>query len=230
MLRLSDSRNFSRTLTGLCLIGGPLALLAAAVIGPDYVDNDNKLAELQSIAVHHRRYVVAILLFFVAGLLIILAGIGLIRLFRSARVTLGQVAGALLVLGAGATMGFYSESAIEYEMTRHGFSRVQMAKLADQFQESGALAPIWILFLIGTVIGTILLAIAAFKRGLLPIWAAVALVVANVFGFLGDESKPFEIAGFAVLLLGLGMLGLRVLGMSDDEWDGPPAAAAPPVA
>ena len=230
MLRLSDSRNFSRTLTGLCLIVAPLALLAAALIGPDYIDNDNLAAELENIALHNRRFVVSLVLFFVAGILVILAGIGLVRLFRSARVTLGQAAGALLVLGGAATMGFYTISAIEYEMTRHDLDRVEMAKLAEQFQESGVLAPVWILFLIGTVIGSVLLAVAAFRRGLLPIWAAVALVVANVFGFLGEESKEFEIAGFAVLLLGLGTLGLAVLRMSDDEWDGAPATAAPPVA
>ena len=229
MLRLSDSRNFSRTLTGLCLIGAPLALTAAAVIGPDYFD-DNKVTELQNLAVHHRRFVVALLLFFVGGVLVILAGLGLVRFFRSTRVTLGSAAGALLTLGGGATMGFYAESAIEYEMTRHDLGRQEMAKLLDQFMESGILAPVWILFLIGTVIGTILLAVAAFKRGLIPIWAAAALVIANVFGFLAEESKAFEIAGFAVLLVGLGTLGLRFLRMSDDEWDGAPAGAAPPLA
>jgi hypothetical protein len=227
MLRLSDARNFGRTLTGLCLIGAPLALLAAAIIGPEYVDNDNKLAELQSIAVHHRRFALAIVLFFAAAVLIILAGIGLVRLFRGVRVTLGQTAGALLTLGGAATFGFYANSAIEYEMTRHDLNRVQMAKLADQFQDSAALAPVWVLFLIGIVLGTILLAIAAYRRGLIPIWAAVAIVASSVLGFFGDESKPAEIAGFAVLLVGFGALGLAVLRMSDDEWDAP--AAGPPV-
>jgi uncharacterized protein DUF4386 len=231
MLRLSDSRNFSRTLTGLCLIGGPLALTAAAVIGPE-IDDDNKVQELQNIALHHRRYVVAILLFFVGGVLIMLAGIGLVRLFRSVRVTLGQVAGALLTLGAGATMGFYAFSAIEYEMTRHDLNRVQMAKLLDE-TESAVFVPILIMFLLGIVIGSLLLAIAAFRRGLIPIWASVAIVAAAVLGFF-EDSKPLEIAGFALLIVGLGTLGLRCLRMTDDEWDTapapPPATAAPPVA
>lgn len=226
MLRLSDARNFGRTLTGLCLIGGPLALTAAAIIGPDYVDDD-KQRELENIAVHHHRYVVSILLFFLAGLLIIAAGIGLVRLFRGVRVTLGQVGGGLLVFGAAATIGFYTISALEYEMTRHGLDRVEMAKLVDQIEESGVLAPGWILFLVGIVIGSLLLAIAAFRRGLIPIWAVVAVVAATILGFFGGDNKALEIAGFAVLVVGFGTLGLALLRMSDDDWDSP--AVPPPV-
>lgn len=232
MLRLSDSRNFSRTLTGLCLIGAPLALTAAAVIGPDFIDDD-KQAELNNIAVRHHRFVVSLLLFFVAGILILLAGLGLIRFFRGARVTMGAVAGALLVLGAHATMGFYAISGIEYEMARHGLDQTEMAKLVDQLEDSGILTPVWILFLIGIVIGSILLAIATWRGKTIPVWASAAIVVAAVLGFFGGDDKAFEIAGFVVLLVGLGTLGLTFLRMTDEEWDAgvpPTAGTVPPPA
>jgi hypothetical protein len=51
MLRLSDGRNFGRTLTGLCLIAAPVLLLIAAIVSPD-VDDDNKAKELANIAAH----------------------------------------------------------------------------------------------------------------------------------------------------------------------------------
>lgn len=218
MLRLSDSRNFSRTLTGLCLIGAPLALTAAAAIGPDYIDDD-KRQELQNIAVHPNRYVTALLLFFVAGVLLIAAGIGLVRFFRGAGVTLGQAAGGLLTAGAAATIGFFAVSAVEYEMARQDRDRPEMANLAEQFEDAGILLPILILFLIGIVVGSVLLAIATWRHRLIPVWASLAIVVAAVLGFFGQESKALEIAGFAILVVGLGSLGLRFLRMTDEEWD-----------
>jgi hypothetical protein len=231
MLRLSDARNFGRTLTGLCLIGAPVALTAAAAIGPDYFDDD-KQQMLQKIGVHPNRYVVALLLFLAAAVLLIAAGIGLVRFFRGAGVTLGQAAGGLLAVGAAATIGFFTIGAVQYEMTRHNLDRAEMADLVEQVEESAMLLPIVILFLVGIAIGSLLLAIAAWRRRLIPVWAALAIVAAAVLGFFGQDNKALEIVGFAILIVGLGTLGLRFLRMTDDEWDAGDAASgegAPPA-
>jgi hypothetical protein len=225
MLRLSDARNFGRTMTGLCLIGAPAALLLAQIVTPD-IDDDNKAVELQNLALHNRKYLVGMLVFLAASVLLLLAAIGLVRLFRGVRVTLGQFAAVLLAIGAAATFGFYAWSSVEYEMTRHNLPRAAMAKLLDELDNAAVLAPIWIIFLIGVVLGSVLLALAAWRRRLIHPVGALAILAGGVLSAAGQD-KTLSVVSFALLLVGLGSLGLAVLRMSDEEWDAP--VGAPPV-
>jgi len=228
MLRFSDGRNFGRTLTGLCLIAAPILLLIAQVVSPD-VDDDNKVKELANVAAHKGSYLAGGLIFMVAGLVLVVAGFGLVHLFRGRRLTLGQVAGALVALGAAASTGFYAFTTIEYEMVNvSGLDRAQMARLLDKGQDSTTALPLFLVFLVGIVIGLILLGIAAWRSRVVPVWAGIALIVAGVLGFAGGESKAVNIVDFAILIVGFGSLGLAALRMSDEEWDAPRGAAVPP--
>ena len=112
MLRFSDARNFGRTLTGLALIVGPVLMLVSGIIGPD-TDNDNKLKELNSVAAHKSAYIWSSVLFLLGALVLLAASVGIIHLFRGRRVTLGQIAGSLLLLGSAATTAFYAFTIVE---------------------------------------------------------------------------------------------------------------------
>jgi uncharacterized protein DUF4386 len=230
MLKLSDGRNFARTLTGLCLIAGPLLYLISIIVGPD-VDDDNKVKELANIASHKGAYLTSSILFLVAGLVTIVGMVGLIHVFRGRRVTLGQVAAGLVLLGNTAIVGFYAFSTVEYEMVNvSGLDRDQMARLLDKSQDAASGTPFFVLFLGGIVLGLLLLAFAAWRRKVAPPWGAAAIVLTGVVGFVG-EAKGVEIATFVFLLIGFGSIAMTVFGMSDEEWDAPrePAAPATPV-
>jgi hypothetical protein len=227
MLKLSDGRNFGRTLTGLCLILGPLLYLVAQIVGPD-VDDDDKVKELADVAAHKGAYLTSAVIFLVAALVTVVSMVGVIHLFRGRRVTLGQVAGGLLLIGNTVIVGFYAFSTVEYEMVNQsGLDRQQMAKLLDKGQEAASGAPLFILFLLGIVLGLILLSIASWRRRVVPVWAAAAIAATAVVGFIA-ESKGVQAASFALLLVGFGTLGLKVLGMSDEEWDAPRDRPLPP--
>jgi hypothetical protein len=227
MLRLSDARNFGRTLTGLCLILGPLLFVLASAVGPD-VDDDDKVKELANVAADKGMYLLGNILFLAGSVVLLGASVGLIRFFADRRVTLGQIAGGLLLLGTAATFAFYAFSTVEYEMVNQkSLDRAEMAKLLDKGQDAASGAPIFFLFVVGIVIGLILLAIACWRSGVVPVWAALALLVSAVVGFIG-ESKGVEILTFVFLTVGLGAIGMKVLGMSDDEWAARGSGAPPP--
>ena len=229
MLKFSDARNFGRTFTGLALIAGPLVFLIAQIVSPD-VDNDNKLTELNDIAAHKGTYLFGGILFLLGGAILLGASIGLIHLFRDRRVTLGQVAAVLLALGSAATFAFYTFVVVEYEMVNQpGLDRAQMAKFLHESNEAASGLPIFILFIVGIVIGLILLAIAAWRRRVVPPRAALVILVGGVIAFF-SQSKALGIVDFVILLVGLGWLGTAVLSTSDDQWDGPRGAEAPPGA
>ena len=139
MLKFSDARRLGRSLTGICLIGAPVLFLIASIVQPD-TDHKNKLRELNAIAAHKGTYLASGLLYLLAGIVLIAAAIGVIRLFRGPRgVTLGQISGALLVLGGTVSFGWYALGAAEYEMVNHtGLDRTALATYLHKADSPGS--------------------------------------------------------------------------------------------
>ena len=70
--------------------------------------------------------------------------------------------------------------------------------------------------LLGTVIGLTLLALAAWRAQVAPVWPAVG-IIAGFVGSYGHDGVRACIS-FAVVAVSLAFLGLRVLQMSDEEF------------
>jgi hypothetical protein len=205
-----DSRALGRTLTGLLLIAAPTLFLLGAIVTPDS-DRDNKVTELTRIAAHKSTYLLGGLLFLLGGVALIGAGVGLTHLFAGHR--LGQVAGVLFTLGGAATVGFYAFTTVEYEMVNQsGLDRAQMARLVDKASNAGSGLPIVVVFLLGVVIGAIVLAIAVWRSRLAPRWVALVLAVSGPLSFAAN-GKAFGIVSTVVVLMGFGSLGLHTLRM-----------------
>src|SRR5204863_273439 len=119
VLREHGSAIVDQGMTHKRLAGAPALFLIASIVQPD-TDHKNKLRELNAIAAHKGTYLASGLLYLLAGIVLIAAAIGVIRLFRGPRgVTLGQISGALLVLGGTVSFGWYALGAAEYEMVNH---------------------------------------------------------------------------------------------------------------
>jgi hypothetical protein len=231
MLRLSDERNFARTLAGLSLIVAPLLLLLATLIGPDLSgDADERLAE---IADNEGRYVASGYLFLLAAWVFVPGLIGLWRLFRGPRVALGQVGAGLVLLGVITTIAFFGFGAYEYEAAQPDLDPAQMAQLADSVDDSGVTTPLFIItFVLGIGIGSLIVAWSLWRRQVVPPWAPAAIVAGTVLGAFSEDSVALGAIGFAFLLVGFGSVGLKLLSMSDEEWDllgRAPGPAAPPA-
>jgi hypothetical protein len=230
MLRFSDARNFGRTLTGLALIAGPALMLVASIVTPN-TDNDNKLKELNSVAAHKSAYLWGNVLFLLGTLILLAASVGIIHLFRNRRVTLGQIAGGLLLVGTAVTTAFYAFSIVEYEMVNQpGLNRVELAKYLHEANNTASALPLFILFIVGIVIGLILLAIAAWRGKLIPIWAAILIFLGGLIAFFGGQDQASSIINGVLLLIPFVMLARAVLSMSDEEWDAPRGRPSEPVA
>lgn len=216
MLRLSDERNFSRTLAGLSLIVAPLLLVVAALIGPDLSDDGGQ--RLVEIADNEARYIASGYLFLVAAWVFVPGLIGLWRLFRGPRVALGQVGAGLVLIGVITTIAFFGFGAYEYEAAQPGFDPAQMAQLAENADETGVAIPLFIAFIVGIVIGSLIVAWSLWRRAVVPAWAPAAIAVSAVLGFVA-ESMALSAISFALLLIGFGSVGVKLLSMSDEEWD-----------
>jgi hypothetical protein len=221
LLKFFDARNFGRTATGLLLIAGPALLVIGSIVSPN-TDHKNKLRELAAVAAHKSTYLAGGLIFLVGTSLMIFAGVGLIRMFRGSRgIGLGQVGGGGIVLAGAMGMGWYALGALEYEMVHEkGLNTPALAQFLHKTDHTAVLAPLFILFLIGAVIGLVLLGVAAWRTRVVPVWAAAVIVVAGPLNFVG-QNHAGQIIGNAVLLAGLGVLGMWALSMTDEEWEAP---------
>ena len=218
MLRFSDERNFARTLAGLSLIVAPLLLLLAMLIGPDL--SDDAAERLAEIADNEARYIASGYLFLVAAWAFVPGLIGLWRLFRESRVTLGQIGASLLLLGVITTIAFFGFGAYEYEAAQPDLDRAQMAELVDNADESGVTTPLFVVaFILGITIGSLIVAWALWRRRVVPPWAPAAIVAGTILGLFSEESVALGAIAFALLLVGFGSVGVKLLSMSDDEWE-----------
>jgi hypothetical protein len=217
MLRISDQRNFTRTLAGLSLIVAPLLLLLSTLVGPDLSDDGTK--RLSEIARNDGRYVASHYLLLVGAWVFVPALLGLSRLFRGPRVTLGQLGAGLLLIGWISTVAYFGLGTYEYEASRSNLDRDLMGNLVESANDSVIMVPMIIItFLIGIAIGSLIVAWSLWRRKLAPSWAAAALVVWTILDIMANNVTVSAIA-LAFLLVGFGSVGHKLLSMTDEEWD-----------
>lgn len=217
MLRLSDSRNFSRTLAAIGLIVGPLLFVLGALIDPAW--DDDHAAYLAEVADGKGAYITAGALGTLGSLFFIAGTIGVMRLLRHRRVTFGQFAAGLLTVGLiGLTAGFAFNA---FDVAVADFDdRETMVAFSESLEDSGALNAYFIAFFFGgIVLGSVLLAIALYRRRIVPIWSPILLVVAIVVGFAGGEEKLLSALSFLILAAALAPLAMLIWSLSDDDWE-----------
>jgi hypothetical protein len=217
MLKLSDSRNFGRTLAGIALIAAPLLFLLGSAIDPAWAeDTDEYLSE---VAADKGLYLLAGILNLIGALLLIPGLFGVIHLLRRRRVTVGQIGAALVMIGAVAIASTYVISVIEIVGTGDEFDRGQVVSLLDDAEESGEAAPLLVMFLLGLVLGSILLAIGLWRQKAVPVWVPIVLVLSSVAGFVAGDDQASSLISSAILAVALIAIGLRILAVSDDDWE-----------
>lgn len=218
---LADPRTFRRSAAGLCLIIAPLVYVAGIVVDPalrqgrgdDTVGVYGQYPEQVSVSASMLHW---------SWVLLLPGIIGMIHLIRQRGVVFGHIAGGLAFLGivnfSGLMLGDFFYSRLE-----RALPAAEGAMLADQaFADPGARFAFQIPGFIGLV-GLFLLglALAYARRG--PWWAPFAMLA----GILTGPIFPYgTIAGGALYLAGAGVIGLRMLRMSDDEWSGEPVQPA----
>ncbi len=217
MPRLSDERAFVRVLAGFSLIAAPLLLLLANVIDPSVSDTAAK--RLSEIADHEARYIVAGYLLLLGAWLFVPGLIGLWRLLGGTGVTLGQVGTGLMLIGVMTTIAFFGFGVYEYEAAQPGRDRAQMVRLADDVEKPAAVAiPLFIVFLVGMVIGSLIVAWSLWRRRIVPPWSPAAIVGGSILNFFAN-GVALNAAASALLLVGFGWVGAKLLSMSAEEWD-----------
>ena len=93
-----------------------------------------------------------------------------------------------------------------------------MIALAERVYGSVGFGIFLLMFLFGLLLGLIVLAVGLWRAGIVPLWPAGCIALASVLDFVASTSTVAVVVAWILLLIGLGWVGLKVLGMSDADW------------
>ena len=215
-----QSRRFRLGLAAL-LVAAPLVELVETVLSP--LTDGSTADDLHAIAAHRSVFVVSVLAGIVATALYVPAFAGLARMSWQRSRVLSAVAGSIAVLSMLGFMGVRMLQAFELQAVDQHLPTPQAAALVSGAGAGPIGAVITALFLGGSVLGLVCLALAVRRARLAPVAAAV-LVGAFPFVDLLTPGHLGTVVAHAVLLAGLGWIGLSLVhGAAPAE---PPAAVA----
>ena len=222
------NRTIGRTIAGASLIAAPLALIAAMAIAPWFVADTGDL--LATLAGNESALLAADLLVVVAVALLIPASLGVLRVLRDRTPRLAPVAVWMFLVGWLFVLGPVMLDRVELQLAKSGMPRDAAVALVQRLEADAAISFIFGVFIIGHTLGAILLGVALARARFVPSWAAASIVAAAVLHPIARValgSQWLDVVAFALLALGLAVAGVRVLRMSDDDWEARADAVEP---
>jgi len=215
------------------LVLAPLLALLATAVGP--LNTGDGFAEMLRVYDAERDAIQAAdLLAFAGALLMIPAMLAVARAVRGTAPALALWGACLSVAGWASLIGLIGYDQVMVDVSRDAAVRDQLARSLDS-GEAWALPAIFGMFIVGTVVGGVLLGTALVRTRVVPVWAGVAVAAALVVNTVAHvaEVKALSVAAFALLAAGLAALALRALGVTDAQWEAgdlPPVRPAGPAA
>lgn len=217
-----DIRTFRRRATAFCLVGGPLAMLAVAVLIPS--ESDSAQPYYQAFVAQPGRAQAEMAAAIVAFLLLPFLVLGLYRLSARRAPRLAGTGAVLSLLAWAALSVMVATDALMYELAAHRMGPRAWDLL---FNHDVFVHVLTFVFGGGHVIGMALLALALWRSRAVPTWIAATLLAADVAHFIAHptQSRPLDVLAFALFVLAGAAVARVVLGTTDDAWDQPPLPA-----
>lgn len=238
-MNLTSASSFRRMACGLCLLVGPAMILLAAILDPAEGGDDQR-KYLQSLKDDPDMAQLSTALYVFGFALVAIGIIGLIHVIRRRGVVLANIGGAFALVGLIMLVALVTTTIEDLNTAEH-LELETAAQLEDDIEDYWVAFVILIPALLGTLIGFILLAVAIIRSKIAHVAAGVLIILGILMVPFSEESKVLEVLGNLLLLGGFGMVGLKLLGMTDAQWEdreplgsgpeapgsGPPPAAPP---
>jgi hypothetical protein len=165
---------------GLALLipAGPLAVAVLRGILP-YRTTDSMTTMASGVAAHQGAEQAVLWLSMAAALTLVPGTIAIgVMAVRGAR-RLGTVATILAVAGFSSLPGVIAPDEAALTGTRAGLSPAAVGHLLDQVNSEPAVALAGVVFVLGHVLGVLLLGVALWRAGVIPAWAGLVLAVSQ---------------------------------------------------
>ena len=218
----SDSQHLRKTVAGACMLLAPLMFLVAFVISPRLETDAGK--QLSAATGHADRFYIANLVATLGLVLVVPAVLGVMHMLRERRPAYSGLGGALTLLGVFATMVGQGVAFVMWQMAHHGgASAANTSVIHAMTHDAGTVIPIVALGYLGAV-GVCVLAAGLYLARVVDWWMALFFAAGIVCINLAFPLAALWLAivGAALMLVGLGSVGLLVLRESDADWEHTP--------
>lgn len=224
---LMDIRTASRCSAAASLVVGSLAL----ALPVSYYDGDQPGAtQLREAAAHAgmAKFGNALL---ALQILVVPAMIYVARLARGRAPRLAFVGGGLAALGwLAGLMGIGTAGIVVYQATTLP-DQAAAATLIDKMAADPAFGLLTGVFVLGHVLGMIILGAALWRSHAVPTWAAILFTLVPVGHLVGHfASRALDVADGYALVLACAVCAVAVLRRPNDDWDLPAGRPARQVA
>jgi hypothetical protein len=204
---------------------GPLAVAAIRGYLPYFSATSSEQAVAQT-AANLARMDVMLWLSVIAMIALVPSALGAARLAQPRAPVLSLLAVGLLV--PSFTMLFFGAGDTTLRvLAGSGLDTATAARLYDASAAIGPMTLSLVVFVVGHIVGTVLLGAALWRARAVPVWAALAVIVSQPLHFVAFvvvQWQPLDVVAWGLMALGLGVAGLRVLRTPNDAWDLPAVA------
>lgn len=217
-MNLSNASSFRRMACGLCLLIGPALILLAAIFDPSEGGDDQK-KYIQSLKDDPDMAQLSTALYVFGFALVAIGIIGLVHVIRNRGVVLANLGGAFAIFGLIMLVALVTTTVEDLNNAEH-LNLETAAQLEDDIEDYWVAFVILVPALLGTLVGFLLLAAAIIRSKIAHVAAGVMIIVGILMVPFSEESKVLEVLGNVLLLGGYGLVGLKLLGLTDEQWDG----------
>lgn len=224
-MTMRDPRQKWRRAAAIVLPVGPLGILAVRALMPYWTD-DSVEEMVAGVAGHPVRAEAIVWIFAACFPALVLAPliIGFVSRFGSPR--LARVGAGLTFVGFAGLGAVGSTDLMTHTMARGGFDQAVIVRATEALAAHPVSAISVGVFVVGHIVGMILLGIAVARAGVVVAWAGVAIAVSQPVHFVSAVVLPSRwldvTLGWGLTALGFTLVALAIWRMSDDEWDRPP--------
>jgi hypothetical protein len=218
----TPARRLRRYTSGAALILFPALLVVQGPLDPATGGTGNDL--YRAAAEHPGALTASAVLLLVSGILMAPAAAAVLHQARDRGSALANTGATLAVLGgfghAGIAMVYL------FGLPLAGGNRAEMVAYVDRLNDTAAVGFVAFPLILSFGLGLAVLAWAAWRSGLVGLWgpvAVTAVVLAHLV--LPDGTIAVEVTALLTLTVVFGWLGVRVLRLTDAEWERSPSSA-----
>lgn len=205
-----------RATVAACLAIGAALTVTSVVVMPDF--SGDQADQLRAIADAGTTATISAWFFAGSQLFLIVGVLGVVHLLRGRVPVLAAIGGALTVLGAFGHAVYGGISITMLSMAQDLGNVDVHAAVLDHGQQGFAL-PFMAPGLLGTVLGFIILGIAAWRGGLQPRWVGPAMILWVLVEFIGNGFTEYATYVSGALYIAIfAALTLAVLRSSISHW------------
>jgi hypothetical protein len=215
---VADLRHATRVLAGIILPVGPASVALLRFVLP-YKTTDSSTEIVHRIAAHQGRGSLVVWLGLVATLTLVpgVIWVGRVTARNAPRLT---AAAMLLLVPAYLSLPFLiSSDANALFGVKHD---IPTRLVADMYTSTHPIMIVTgVVFVLGHVVGTVLLGVALLRSGVVPTWAAWVTIIAQPLHFIAAVilgSHLLDLFAWGLNAVGFAMVSVAILRMSDDSW------------